>query len=279
MRRLIRILLPNLSYKRIEKIVPPFFLNLVNNCGGTNNDITAFAGNLLRNDLKDDEFIKICYSLILKNGVRKTTQPSRNLKAIENVIRGNGNNFVAPIRILDIGASIGLDSLSTYNLLKNNYTIKEYILGDLYTEILFDKQRKLVFDQDGNLLQVMKGDYFVSIYFEFKFWYQRLANLHKFLRPYLLKKKYKFQNHNIKPIKLISPALLNNCLQVFRLQRLNVFEPIGDTYDIIICFHLLIKRYFSSDLISHAKQNLFNSLKIGGVLIVGEADNYEIIYK
>lgn len=227
------------------------------NCGGENRNKNLFAGNLLIEKLYDRDCEKIANALIFRNQTRKTTHAGRNVPILKEVIANKSISFSKPISVLDIGSSFGLDSLSNYEVLRNKYEIDSYVLGDLYTEILYDQKRGLIFDQDGNLLQVLRKKGFVSINFEFKYPYQKFSNFHKFYLPKKLKEQYVFNKNTVISIKLIHPKLRSKKLaSIFTLKRVDIFSDIKEKYDLILCFHLLTERYFTKEQINNAKEKI-----------------------
>ena len=87
--------------------------------------------------------------MFLSDFAKWNSQDDHNQDRNASVIDGLDLNFDKSISILDVGASIGVDALSNYEVLKKKMTVHHYTLGDLYTEIQYDKKRGLVFDQDG----------------------------------------------------------------------------------------------------------------------------------
>jgi len=247
-------------------------------CGGANRLANHFAANLLRDDLSEKEIEAISRSLILSNGVRKTTNANRNCDALRGLLQDGTFRFVEPIRVLDIGASFGLDASSNYRLLADNLPVAEYVLGDLHNELLFDEARQLIFDQDGNLLQVLRNGYFVNINFEYKFWYQKWVNIPKRLYPALLRRQYHFDPRTATSIKLVDPRLrVGQPDSPFAAKRMSVFDALDENFDLIICFHLVTSRYFSERECRVAKQHLLDALNPGGALIIGETENYSMV--
>ena len=254
--------------------------DLFDYCGGVHPDVRLFAGNLWKEVLSEADYYEMTRALITRNAIRKATKHGRNLRAIRDLL-ARGVQFSEPTHVLDVGASIGLDSWSTYQELSQRYEIDSYTLGDLNTELLYDEERGLIFDQDGFLLQVRRDGYFVSIYFEFDRWYQSLVNIPGRLYSKLLKASLRFRQNGLARIKLVHPSLrADEPGSAFRLRRIDLFKRIGGEYHIILCFHLLTDRYFSSEERVTGVQNLKRCLKDDGLLILGGRDfDYEIIRK
>lgn len=249
------------------------------NCGGMNRRPSRFAGNLLRKDLSEQDYLGIYHTLIFPNGVRKTTSPNRNVEAVKLVSSKGLLPNKRDIRILDVGASAGLDAFSTYEFLRKKYHIKQYILGDLHVRILYDPVRGLVFDEDGKLLQVKHPRGFVATNFSYDYYFQRFTCLPKRLRPWLLQKKFSFvKSPDLIPISLCHPTIdVSSPSSPFRIQRMNVFEPLAEKFDFIICMHLLVSRYFLPETIERGIHALQQMLNPSGALIVGALEAFRVI--
>jgi len=253
----------------------------MHNCGGKHSNTRYFAGNLNNENLQQEEIEQIYFNLIMTNGIKKATYSNRNDIVVETIVKEiqklKINN---EIDILDIGSSNGIDAFNNWEKISLGTKVGRYVMGDLFTEIHFDNKRQLVFDQDGNLLQVLRKKDFVNINFQFTFPFQRFTNLPKYLLPYILKKRYNYIEANIIKLPMVHPVMaqLLKEREVFFFDRMNVFEPIEGKYDIIICIHLLTDFYFNQDEIKKAKNNLISTLKPGGFLVVGTAAKHEVIY-
>jgi chemotaxis methyl-accepting protein methylase len=58
---------------------------------------------------------------------------------------------------------------------------------------------------------------------------------------------------------------------------MNVFEPIDDRFDLVICMHLLVSRYFAQEQIERGIANLAASLAVGGSVVVGATEAFRVI--
>lgn len=269
------------TLKNLCAIAPRPISCLTRNSGGVNKKLQNFAGRLLQDDLSDEQYYAITSSLIFQNGVRKTTAKNRNLSDLKEVFPNEYRSPSKPIRVLDMGCSIGLASLANYDYLSQFYDVKEYVLGDLYTELLYDQDAGLIFDQDGNLLQVLRNKDFVSVNFEYWFLVERLKTICAERTANKLRRSCIFNRDKCVKIELLHPRLKETQNgKVFKLERMNVLEPIaGEGFDIILCFFLLVKRYFNEEQLRQAYDNLVNSLNKDGVLVVGESGNIKILRK
>jgi hypothetical protein len=92
------------------------------NSGGFNWS-ERFAGEIARPHV---DRVAILHSLILSNGVRKTTNYHRNSLVIQRVIAYLPTSH---LRVLDVGSSSGADALDTLKSLGPRCT--EYVLADL----------------------------------------------------------------------------------------------------------------------------------------------------
>jgi hypothetical protein len=270
---------PESALSKLRSLVPDKIAGAVANCGGTNWRRGRFAGNIVRSDLTSDEYVAICHSLIFPNGVRKTTSPTRNTQVMRKLLELGYLVRKPSIRVLEVGASAGLDALATWELLRERGTVERYDLGDLFTELHYDEERGLIFDQDGHLLQVDLGSRFVAIYFAYNYWFQRFTNLPKRVHPWLLQRRLR---HDPVARKIVIPLVhsklgLGSTDTPFRSKRMDVFEPIDERYDLVICMHLLVERYFDRSTIARGTQNLAAALAPGGTLIVGATERFDVI--
>jgi hypothetical protein len=269
----------------LRRKVPGWLSGAFSNTGGTNFLRTRFAGNLLRGDLSEKEYLRICHALILANGVRKTTDARRNTAILERHLADGLIMARDGMRVLDIGASLGVDAKDTYGLLGRSARVERYDIGDLYTKLLYDRERGLVYDEDHRLIQVLRPLSFVSIHFAFNFPYERFFTLPKRLRTMWLSRRHRFSPERpMVDIPLVHPSLaVNTPGSPFHLRRLDVFQPIGDPktdrYRLIICMHLLLPRYFSPEQIERGVDNLTRHLEVGGSLLVGATDSYRVVQR
>jgi hypothetical protein len=248
------------------------------NCGGMNRRGSRFAGRLLKSNLSDEEYEAICHSLVMPNGVRKTTVESRNTELLRRLWKSEQLPLANPISVLDVGAGFGLDALSTWQFLSEHVDVERYVLADNYTHLLYEPARQLVFDQDHNLLQVSRGSGFVSIHFSYNYAFQKITYAGKRVLPARLKRKYEFDPvAEIIRIPIVTPRIQLNGKSPFELRRMNVFETVHGQFDLIVCMHLLVNRYFSPNQIQVGIRNLSASLAPKGILVVGALDNYQVI--
>ncbi len=276
-------------FQRVRSLVPESVASALANCGGLNHDGRRFAAHLLDPDLTDDEYLAICHALIFANGVRKTTSYQRNVEVVRSVGAKGLLPRGARIRVLDVGASVGLDGLATYSFLRETCPVDEYHLGDLHTGVLYNRQRGLVFDEDGRLLQIKLGRSFVAVNFSYNYPFQRLTSLPKRLRPWLLGWRARSwspggpahtlgEGGDVVRIPLVHPRLeIGAPTSPFRLRRMDVFAPIADNFDLIICMHLLVPRYFSEQRINEGTRNLSGALRPGGTLLAGATERFQVV--
>src|SRR5262245_19348648 len=164
---------------RIKRYVPSIIKNTLSNCGGINRRPERFAGCLMDKDLDDERYLAILHSLITPAGIRKTTTRSRNVDTLTELFDRGVLPDRRSLKVLEIGASAGLDALSTLALLRQRYKVEVYVLGDLFTAVLYDPSRGLIFDENGQRLQVERKKDFVSINFSYNYAFQKITNLSK----------------------------------------------------------------------------------------------------
>ncbi|MGC4079564.1 MAG: hypothetical protein QM702_21485 [Rubrivivax sp.] len=258
--------------------MPESVKGAIASCGGWDPRGHRFAGHLARPDLTEKEFLGVCDALILPNGTRKTTGPARNAILIRKLL--DRGLLGKPRTALDVGASAGLDALTTVELLSTVTTIDEYVLGDLHTAVLYDRERGLVFDEDGNLLQVARGRGYVAMHFSYAFDFQRVTHAPKKVRPFLMRKTGADRlapNGAVERLPIVHPRMKLGPPGPFRLRRMDVFAPVEGRFDLVICLHLLVSRYFSAAKIREGEENLARALNVGGTLLVGSREDFRLI--
>lgn len=258
-----------------------------------------FCGNLLQ--IKDEykhadtnrrseltkQFESIVNSLVLKNGVRKTTYPNRHNAAITSICSNEKLKLgKGSISVLDIPSSVGLSSLGVYKILSRTYKINSYIMADQYFEVLYDTETGCVYDDSLDLLQVKFDNYFFSAYRPHTSGnafgiIARLLLLPLDFVTILLKNKHAY-NKNARHSKLVllhpeAEEMVEQGLMDYR--KTDIFKRINGTYDLIVSFNLLQKNYFPADQINVGVMNLFNALNEGGLLIMGNTESYTISRK
>ncbi len=260
-----------------KKILPPWLLAFRRHCGGFHRDPRFFAANLLDPDLPSAMYSRIASHLIFPNGVRKSTYPGRNATVLEALFAEGRFSSATPLKVLDIGASFGMDSQSNLEAILKYCPVDSYVLGDLYTSLLYDPETGVVFDEEGNPVQVRLRQGFVNLYFEFKYPIEKIYHLINRYKTAKILKQYQGIKPNARKaitIPLFHPEVLQN--PVFKTARLNVFGKIPDKFNLIICINLLQTRYFNEDKVAEGIRNLQNCLLPGGVLVTGVTD--EVMY-
>jgi len=259
--------------------------------------IDNFAGNLeelkraystadtaLRSRLSQ-QFAAILDALVLPNAVTKTTWANRLGRTLSQVLpalRLPGTR----VRVLDVPSSAGIASLESLEILRQHYDVSAYVLGDKYHEILYDAQRRCIFDRQGRLLQVAFRNYYFSVYRG-----HVTGNAHTLLSsvlllPHSVLARYLRRRHRFAPgahyhrLLLLHPEVEARLSQdVLQLQEVDVFQPIPGRYDLILSFNLLQRNYFPAATITRAVANLAASLHEGGVLLMGNTDSYIALQK
>jgi hypothetical protein len=259
--------------------------------------IAKFAGNLERLNAEysaspaevraqlSSQFDSIVDVLVMPNAVTKTTYANRLARSVAKVLAAvqlPGGE----IRVLDVPSSTGIASLQLLSILEERYRVTCYVLGDKYHEILFDPQRRCIFDTRGNLLQVAFRRHFFSIYRG-----HACGNEHTFLSTGLLfphtasawylRKRYRFKpGADYRRLLVVHPEvepLLDQ--KAMRLQEMDVFQPIPERYELIFSFNLLQRNYFAPDVIQTGINNLAASLSEGGVLVMGNTESFVALQK
>ncbi|GEM_PF-2937334 len=261
--------------------------------------LSHFAGNLLlvkeeylrgagdRKKLLSDQFDLVIDSLIMKNGVGKTTYSMRQNSILSRVLSEKGCRIEKDeIIVLDVPSSIGTASLVIYEMLSKYYAISSYVLGDLYFNIYYDNARECIYDEEGNLLQVKLRKQFFSIYRPHTSGDVYNLGAYCLLLPlnlmsWYLKRKYIWADCNsYNPIVLVHPEVEEKLRDgVFSIRKIDVFKNIEEKFDVIISFNLLQKNYFPKRLIQMGIENLKNALNEDGLLIMGNTESFSVSKK
>lgn len=282
----------------LDRTGVPYVLNYLAGYEATH-DVANFAGNLIAmhaeyarrapdgRDQMAESFKGIMDALVLRNGVRKSTHPMRQTRILTKVLSDPACRLHrAAISVLELPSSTGVTALDNLATLSAHYRIRDYILGDLFFQVLYDVDRQCIFDEDRNLLQVKFKKRFFSIYRPARsgerytrltrFWLLPFAVLSRYFRA---KYAYAETSTNV-PILLVHPDIAAE-IGAGRLtaKKLDVFEPIGDRYDVILCFNLLLRHYFPPTRIASAIANLTDALHEQGLLIMGDETSYAVAQK
>ena len=226
------------------------------------------------------QFDGILRGLVLPNGVSKATYAKRQNIVLEGVLADPACGLgTGALRVLDVPASSGIASLDSFRLLNRFYQVRRYVLGDLSFQVLYDPDRECVFDEAGRLLQVRRGDRFFSMHRVHAHGSDVSALTRLLLLPLTarardLERRYRFDDaRTLVPISLVHPeveTILGN--GVAGVERVDVFERVPGTYDLILCFNLLQRNYFPPEWIARGTANLAAALCEGGLLITGSPD-------
>ena len=219
-------------------------------------------------------------ALVLPNGVRRTTYPARTKGTLSAILADERCRLDRQkIRVLDIPSANGIACLGSFEVLNGHYPVECYVMGDLLTRTLYDRDRGCIYDEAHNLLQVRQGKRFFSVYRAHRSGepFGRVARTLLFpveLVSRRLKRRFPFSRHaNITPILMVHPEVEARLGDgVFELRTMNVFAPIDGEFDVILSFNLLQRNYFPPDVIARGTENLGRSLAEGGLLILGSPD-------
>lgn len=276
----------------------PYVLNYVAEYGSTHR-LDYFAGNLVAlnavyvkssGDERDKlarQFKGILYGLVMRNGVRRSTHPMRQNRILTKVL-SDPRCRISPdaIKVLEVPCSTGVAALDNVAMLSGEYRIRTYVLGDLFFELHYDTERGCIFDEEFNLLQVKLKDRFFSIYRP-----ERSGRRYTYLSTVLLlplellswyfRRRYVYSERRpTVPVLLLHPDIQAKVSAgELTVKQMDVFKDIGDKYDLILCFNLLLHSYFSHDQITQGVANLENALNEQGLLIMGDQASFSVTRK
>ena len=276
----------------------PYVLNYLAGYDATH-QLGNFAGNLValntayisgspdQREKLARQFKGIVDALVMKNGVKKSTHPMRQNRILTNVLSdANCRLPTSAIRVLEVPSSTGIAALDNVATLSQYYRLRAYVLGDLFFHLHYDTDRQCIFDEDFNLLQVKLKQRFFSIYRASRSGerHSRLSAVllfpFEFVSRYL-RAKYVFSAaNNIVPILLVHPDVEGKVSAGdLTVKKMDVFDEIGDRYDLILCFNLLLHDYFPEDQIAKGVENLKNALHEQGLLIMGDEVSFSVARK
>ncbi len=232
-------------------------------------------------------FDAIVDRLVMPNGVTKTTYFRRQEEVLAKVLAHEECALSrGAVRVLDVPSSAGTGSLRSYAMIRERYPIASYVLGDLCFEIVYDPRRGCVFDEQGNLLQVVSRKGFFAVYRahtagDVYTWVTRFLLLPLDLYAAYLKERYPYgESEEHVRIRVVHPeveALVSD--GVLRLAKMDVFDGIDGTYDLILSFNLLQRNYFPPERIALGVQNLGRALEENGLLVIGDTESFVALRK
>jgi chemotaxis methyl-accepting protein methylase len=231
------------------------------------------------------QFDSVVDALVMPNAIRKTTYANRLTNSVAAVLSAIKLPH-SEIRVLDLPASTGIASTQSLALLLERYRVASYVLGDLYHKILYDPRSRCIFDEQGNLLQVAFSNHYFSLYRgqvtgdEYTFLSACLLFPHSVVAWYL-RRRHRFEPGNEYRRLLVVHPEVEGILDrgVFRLEEMDIFQPIVGSYDLILSFNLLQRNYFAPDIIEIGVNNLAAALCEGGVLIMGNTESFHALQK
>ena len=250
----------------------------LSNAGGFNWRSRRFAGNL-HEALEQTERLAILHALIGVNGTRHTTDLGRNSALVKQIV---DQHFEAgaSLRMMDVGCSGGVDARTTVQRLSKTYVIEDVLLADKYIKLLQSEDGKLIFDEDGEPLQKRLRHGFFSFHFATPARSIRIRTSPQRLLAHYLRGRVGSPASDSREVSLLDPSLRrdnSHLLSPYREMRFDAFKTtIEDTFEVVVCLHLLIPRYFKPEQIDQGRNNLLKLLHTNGILIMGDMENPEV---
>ena len=237
------------------------------------------AYNLLRvgdNPAPEDvrAFEDICITLRTANGTFRTTFRNRfrdvDAAAIRWMERFHGTAPV--IRIQDRAASNGLTSAEWAQSLFEHFPAVEFEASDLLVELLELSRgtgESWIAEPNGTLLQYIGPPFVVSLHHP-ESWRNPL------LRWVAARARKRFANYprdeyRVRPISCIHPEARALCKTnpAFRVVVRSVFDHTAGACHVLRTMNILNLSYFSREQLAEAASAAFDSLRPGGIWIVG----------
>ncbi len=282
----------------LDRTGVPYVLSYIASYDETH-QLSNFAGNLValsaayvsssadQRQKLAKQFDRIMNALVMKNGVKKTTHQMRQNRILTDVLAdANCRLHKSTIKVLEVPSSTGIAALDNFVTLSQYYRIGAYVLGDLFFHLYYDTDRQCIFDEEFNLLQVKLKKRIFNICRS-----ERSGERHSRLTPVLLfpfelasrylKEKYVYSetSHTV-PILLLHPDVEARVRSGdMTVRKMDVFNEIGDRYDLILCFNLLHRSYFRQDQIARGIENLKQALQEQGLLIMGDGKLFSVAQK
>lgn len=238
-------------------------------------------------EILDERVESIAASLVLANGVRKTTYRERHAAALKRIFDDEQVRVQkSRIRVLDIPSSFGTTSWDSHQALSEHYQIAKYVLADRYWKVLLNPTTECIYDEDGCLLQVRGKKRFFSVNRP-----QTKGEGHGIVakmlfapldaRSWYLRKKHRLASPKcLVEIPLVHPEIVDRVANgTLTLARYDIFGKIDEEFDIILSFNLLQRNYFTDREIELGRANLASSLAEQGILVTGNTDAYSVFKK
>ncbi|MCF6240449.1 MAG: hypothetical protein L3J74_03785 [Bacteroidales bacterium] len=169
--------------------------------------------------------------------------------------------------IHDIAVSSGITSDNFYEYLKKKNINFQMDISDKYSQISVKKGfTTKVYDADNNLSFAYWGFFFAG---DKNIFFPLTVFLYKIIRKF--DKNYDF-NYSL---YLFHP----NILEKVKKQKINVVSydifqtTIKEKYDFVRCMNILNKTYFTDNQIMTALENIKQSIKENGILLIGRTNN------
>lgn len=233
-------------------------------------------------------FHDVLDSLVLPNGVRKTTWPRRHQHAVEAFLaRADRPPDGTALRVLDLPCSSGAASLDTRALLERCYGIRAWVLADLCMEVRLDADRGCVYDAAGELLQVRTRRGFFAVHRPHAGGdaFSTLSALA--LLPFTVRSAYLRRRHRLRPEQPLVPLrLLHPDVEAevktgrFTAREMDVFRLDGaGEFDLVFSFNLLQRSYFTEPEIEQGLRSVTGVMAEGGFLLWGNTESFGIARK
>lgn len=236
------------------------------------------------NDERVSMFEDVCFRLRTSNGTFRTSFAHRFVDLDKAALRWIDELFApdAPIRIQDRAASHCLTSHDFAQRVFATHATAEFEASDLFLciyELSLANGEKFIVEPSGQPLQYIRPPFVLSAChreprrYPVNLWLGLRAR-RRFARlalPEGWMKSASGPGYRVRPISCVHPRAATLAMRDprFRLCTRSVFEPTPHASDVLRTMNILNRAYFGEDQLATAVRAAFDSVRPGGLWIVG----------
>lgn len=216
------------------------------------------------------EFKHVISAVQLNNGTFKTTAQDRFEDLDIALLQLLEEYFSESIHIHDMAVSDGITTFELFEKLEKSKIQFKMVASDRFNKILVNESLagciKRNYDAEGVFLN---GAAF-GIYADSKV--QSKYRISKWLGDVLKKKQ--FVGNQSREVLLINPVLRQpRVFNQITFEDFNIFDfRVDQPFDVVRSMNILNRKYFSDEQLKQALEQIFQSMKPGGLLLVGRTN-------